>query len=117
MARIYDNIDLEFNDRLNNAINTPGVKRVDVRVGYFNLRSWNMANLVLHLEDGGYALIDCKLSSQEIEDGAKPLSGIKQPIQEYNKAETSPVTGTGSLDNPDIDLCPHRRGKSYRWHA
>lgn len=87
MARIYDNIELKFNDGLNNAINSAGVKRVDFRVGYFNLRGWTMVDLVLHLEDEGYALIDSKLSSQEIEDGAKHLLEIKQPIQEYNKAE------------------------------
>lgn len=81
MARIYDNIELKFNDGLNNAINSPGVKRVDFCVGYFNLRGWNMADLVLRFEDGKYALIECK--------GAKHLLGIKRLIQEYNTTENN----------------------------
>jgi len=45
------------------------------------------ADLVLHLDDGRYALIECKLDSREIEDGAKHLLEIKQLVQEYNKKE------------------------------
>lgn len=42
MARIYDNIDLKFEDGLRRTIETPNVKRVDFCVGYFNLRGWNL---------------------------------------------------------------------------
>lgn len=45
------------------------------------------ADLVLHLADGRYALIECKLGSHEIDDGAKHLLEIKRLIQEYNKTE------------------------------
>ena len=43
--------------------------------------------MVLHLEDGRYALIECKLGSREIEEGAAHLLEIKRLIQEYNKTE------------------------------
>ena len=42
---------------------------------------------MLHLDDGRYALIECKLGSREIEEGAKHLLEIKRLIQEYNKTE------------------------------
>ena len=42
------------------------------------------ADAVLHLDDGRYALIECKLGSREIEDGAKHLLEIKRLIKEAN---------------------------------
>ena len=42
---------------------------------------------MLHLEDGRYALIECKLGSREIDDGAKHLLELKRLIQEHNKTE------------------------------
>ena len=45
------------------------------------------ADLGLHLADGRYALIECKLGSREIDDGAKHLLEIKHLIQERNKTE------------------------------
>lgn len=56
-------------------------------VSYYRDRYGLEADLVLHLEDGRYALIECKLGSKEIEDGAKHLLEIKNLVQEYNKAE------------------------------
>ena len=45
------------------------------------------SDLVLHLGDGRYALIECKLGSREIEDGASHLVELKRLIREYNKQE------------------------------
>ena len=45
------------------------------------------ADVVLHLADGRYALIECKLGSREIEDGAKHLLEIKRLVQERNRSE------------------------------
>ncbi|MDE5552745.1 MAG: DUF4143 domain-containing protein, partial [Muribaculaceae bacterium] len=45
------------------------------------------ADAVLHLDDGRYALIECKLGSREIEDGATHLLEIKRLIAEKNKTE------------------------------
>ena len=42
MARIFDNIDLKFEDGLKRVIGSQGVKRVDFCVGYFNLRGWTL---------------------------------------------------------------------------
>lgn len=56
-------------------------------LSYYRDRYGLEADLVLHLEDGRYALIECKLGSHEIEDGAKHLLKIKQLVQEYNETE------------------------------
>ena len=42
---------------------------------------------VLHLEDGRYALIECKLGSNEIEEGASHLLELKRLIREHNEKE------------------------------
>lgn len=41
MARIYDNIEIKFEQGLTDIIESHGVKRVDFCVGYFNLRGWD----------------------------------------------------------------------------
>ena len=42
MARIYDNIDMKFEDGLKGIMSDGKVLRVDFCVGYFNLRGWNL---------------------------------------------------------------------------
>lgn len=42
---------------------------------------------MLHLADGRYALVECKLGSREIEDGAKHLIELKNLVEERNKKE------------------------------
>ena len=42
---------------------------------------------VVHLKDGRYALIDVKLGSGEIEEGAGHLLEIRRLVAEHNKAE------------------------------
>lgn len=59
----------------------------DSHISYYHDRYGLEADLVLHLSDGRYALIECKLGSKEIEDGAKHLLELKSLIQEYNKKE------------------------------
>ena len=41
----------------------------------------------MNLDDGRYALIEYKLGSRDIEDGAKHLLEIKRLIAEQNKTE------------------------------
>ena len=57
------------------------------RLSYYHDRYGLEADAVLHLDDGRYALIECKLGSQEIEDGAKHLLEIKRLVTEKNKTE------------------------------
>ena len=42
---------------------------------------------VLHLDDARYALIECKLGSRDIDEGAKHLIKIKRLVTENNKTE------------------------------
>ncbi len=60
----------------------------DNHISYYRDRYGLEADLVLHLADGRYALIECKLGSREIDDGAKHLLEIKRLIGEYNQKES-----------------------------
>ena len=79
MARIFDNIDLKFEEGLKKVIGSQGVKRVDFCVGYFNLRGWNLViNEIDQLsgdyvdEDGKNVLRTCRL-----------LIGMHRPPEDY----------------------------------
>lgn len=56
-------------------------------ISYYHDRYGLEADLVLHLSDGRYALIECKLGSREIEDGAEHLKELRRLIQIYNEKE------------------------------
>jgi len=57
------------------------------KVSYYHDRYDLEADAVLHIGDGRYALIEFKLGSAEIEEGAKHLLKIKELVQMYNKTE------------------------------
>lgn len=59
----------------------------DSHISYYRDRYGLEADLVLHLSDGRYALIECKLGSSEISEGAAHLLQLKRLIQEYNENE------------------------------
>ena len=59
----------------------------DGSLSYYRDRYGLEADLVLHLDDGRYALIECKLGGSEIDEGSKHLLEIKRLIQEANKTE------------------------------
>ena len=54
-------------------------------ISYYHDRYDLEADAVLHLEDGRYALIEIKLSEEEIEKGAKHLCEIERLVKEFNK--------------------------------
>lgn len=62
------------------------------RVSYYHDRYGLEADAVLHLEDRKYALIEMKLGSNGIEEGAKHLCKIENLIREYNEQnEHTPI--------------------------
>jgi predicted AAA+ superfamily ATPase len=67
------------------------------RISYYHDRMGLEADAVLHLDDGRYALIECKLGSRDIEEGAKHLLTLKSLVQKYN--ETSEQI---KLREPDL---------------
>ena len=67
------------------------------RLSYYNDKYGLEADAVLHLDDGRYALIECKLGSRDIEEGAKHLLTLKSFVQKYN--ETSEQI---KLREPDL---------------
>jgi len=56
-------------------------------ISYYHDRYGLEADIVLHLADGRYALIECKLGGKDIEVGAAHLVEIKNLIIEHNKTE------------------------------
>ena len=56
-------------------------------LSYYRDRYGLEADLVLHLGDGRYALIECKLGSKEIEEGAQHLLELKNLIRKHNETE------------------------------
>ena len=66
------------------------------KVSYYHDRSDLEADCVLHLSDGRYALIEFKLGSREIEEGAQHLLQIKQLVRTAN------ASGKTNLREPDL---------------
>lgn len=56
-------------------------------LSYYHDRYGLEADAVLHLDDGRYALIEVKLGSKEIEEGAKHLIELKNLVKEKNEQE------------------------------
>lgn len=57
------------------------------RISYYHDRYGLEADAVLHLDNGKYALIEFKLGSREIEEGAGHLLQLKALIRKYNENE------------------------------
>lgn len=57
------------------------------RVSYYHDRMDLEADAVLHLDDGRFALIEFKLGSREVEEGAKHLLQLQELIRKYNEKE------------------------------
>ncbi len=61
--------------------------RYSAHLSYYHDRYGLEADIVLHLGDERYALIECKLGSREIDDGAKHLLELKNLIEQHNRTE------------------------------
>lgn len=57
-------------------------------VSYYHDRYGLEADFVVHLEDGRYALVECKLGGRAIDEGASHLLQLKKLIQFHNQKET-----------------------------
>ena len=66
-------------------------------VSYYRDRYGLEADLVLHLHDGRYALIECKLGSRDIEMGAEHLVELRNLIRKNNETERQ-----NPLREPDL---------------
>ena len=56
-------------------------------LSYYHDRYGLEADFVLHLNDGRYALIECKLGSRDIEEGASHLLEMRDLIVKHNQTE------------------------------
>jgi hypothetical protein len=57
------------------------------KVSYYHDRYGLEADIVLHLDDQRYALIECKLGSRDIDEGATHLLEMQKLIREKNETE------------------------------
>lgn len=61
--------------------------KMNGELSYYHDRYGLEADSVLHLKDGRYALLEFKLGTKEIDEGAKHLCEIERLINEYNQKE------------------------------
>lgn len=61
--------------------------KMNGELSYYHDRYGLEADGVLHLKDGRYALLEFKLGTKEIDEGAKHLCEIERLINEYNQKE------------------------------
>ena len=66
-------------------------------ISYYRDRYGLECDLVLHLSDGRYALVECKLGSAEIEKGATHLLELRRLIREHNEKENQTL-----IREPDL---------------
>lgn len=59
----------------------------NTHISYYRDRYGLEADIVLHLSDGRYALIECKLGSADIESGARHLTELQRLIRQHNEGE------------------------------
>lgn len=83
MARIYDNIDLQFTTGLQDIITNTGVKRVDFCVGYFNLRGWDLIIDQIDRLEGDF--VEEESSNIPIHRYCRLLIGMHQPARELTR--------------------------------
>lgn len=95
MARIYDNLEIKFEDGLNDIINNVGVKRVDFCVGYFNLRGWQKVVRQVEQLEGDFVIE----GNESIHRTCRLLIGMHQPPAELVKM----LYGQGD-NTPDAEL-------------
>ncbi|WP_283171510.1 ATP-binding protein [Curtanaerobium respiraculi] len=79
------------------------------QMSYYRDRYGLEADGVLHLADGRYALIEFKLGSHEINDGAKHLCKIESLVEEHNEKEKQVP-----LRPPDLKLVVTGTQYGYR---
>lgn len=79
MARIFDNIDIKFEEGLKKVIGSQGVKRVDFCVGYFNLRGWNLVINEIDQLPGNYVDEEGK----NVFRTCRLLIGMHRPPEDY----------------------------------
>ncbi|MCC8039333.1 MAG: phospholipase D-like domain-containing protein [Bacteroidales bacterium] len=78
MANIYDNIELRFEQGLNDIIADGGVKRVDFCVGYFNLRGWDLVVDQVDQLEGDYVIE----GRNSVHRTCRLLVGMHQPPED-----------------------------------
>ena len=95
MSKIFDNININFEDGLNAILTNFGVKRADFCVGYFNLRGWRQVADNIDSLPGDYVFEKRDRSSVKTYRVCRLLIGMhRQPadlVREMFSAETKVV--------------------------
>ena len=102
MANIYDNIDMKFEQGLNDIITDGGVKRVDFCVGYFNLRGWDLVVDQVDRLEGDFVIE----GRESIHRTCRLLVGMHQPPEDLVRILYSQEDNT-----PDAEMAQRIRRK------
>lgn len=102
MARIYDNIELRFQEGLKGIISNVGVKRADFCVGYFNLRGWNLVVDQIDNLPGDNVWEGEDRNSKEVFRTCRLLIGMHRPPEELIHALYS---GSEELPSAEMVQC------------
>ena len=78
------------------------------RVSYYRDRFGLEADCVLHLEDGRYALVECRLGNSQIEQGSAHLLELQSLVRRQN------AKNEGHIREPDLLLVITGGGMAYR---
>ncbi len=78
-------------------------------ISYYHDRSGLEVDIVLHLNNGRYALIECKLGHYYVEEAAQHLNKIEKLIIDYNK-ETKNI----KMRLPDLKIVITGDGTAYK---
>ena len=81
------------------------------KLSYYHDRYDLEADAVLHLQDGRYALIECKLGSRDIEAGAEHLVELRDLINAHNQKN-----GYAQLRLPDLLIVLTGGNMAYTRH-
>lgn len=110
MSRIYDNIELRFEEGLLGILANVGVKRADFCAGYFNLRGWGAVCETVEKLPGDY--ID--EHDERVFRICRLLIGMHRPPDELIQQLYSCYKRNEPPDSEEVRRCKRRIGAEFR---
>ena len=110
MSRIYDNIELRFENGLQGMLSNAGVKRADFCVGYFNLRGWRLICETVDRLPGDYLYE----GDDRMFRTCRLLIGMQRPPDELVQRLYTCFERHELPDSEDVKRCRRQIGTEFR---
>lgn len=110
MSRIYDNIELKFEDGLLGILSNQGVKRADFCVGYFNLRGWRQIATTVDGLSGDFVEED----DERVFRTCRLLIGMHRPPEEIIQRLYSCFERHETPDSEEVQRCIRQISREFR---